>query len=30
MSLSLLSLFVGIWFWLHKADICEHPEEAEE
>lgn len=26
-SISLLCLGVGVWFWIKKADICEHPEE---
>lgn len=30
LGLSLVSLLAGIWFWLHKAEICEHPEEVEE
>ncbi len=30
LGLSLLSLFGGVWFWIHKAEICEHPEEVEE
>lgn len=25
--LSLVSLGIGIWFWVKKAEICEHPEE---
>lgn len=28
-SLSLICLGCGIWFWVHRAEICEHPEEVE-
>lgn len=28
-GISLLCLLVGLWFWLNKAEICEHPEEYE-
>lgn len=26
-SLSLVCLGAGIWFWVHRAEICEHPED---
>lgn len=26
-GISLVTLFIGIWFWLHKVDICENPED---
>lgn len=26
-TVSLACMGFGIWFWLNKADICEHPEE---
>ncbi len=26
-GISIASLLFGIWFWIKKADICEHPEE---
>ncbi len=26
-ALSLVSLIFGIWFWVNRADICEHPED---
>jgi hypothetical protein len=25
-ALSLLSLSFGVWFWVKKAEVCEHPE----
>ena len=24
---SFLFLIFGVWFWVHKAEICEHPED---
>lgn len=27
LGVSLLCLVLGIWFWMHKAEICEHPED---
>lgn len=29
-SLSIISIGLGIWFWIHKAEICEHPEDIQE
>lgn len=29
-ALSLLSLSIGLWFWVHQAEICEHPEDIQE
>lgn len=29
-SVSILSLFGGMWFWIKRAEICEHPEDVEE
>lgn len=26
-AISLVSLTIGIWFWIHQAEICEHPED---
>jgi len=26
-AVSLVSLTTGIWFWVHQAEICEHPED---
>lgn len=28
-ALSMLSMGLGIWFWLNKGKYCEHPEEYE-
>ena len=25
--LSIATLLIGIWFWVHQAEICEHPED---
>lgn len=27
--LSILCLVLGVWFWLKKVEICEHPEDYE-
>lgn len=29
-GISFVCLILGIWFWVHEADICEHPEEFED
>lgn len=26
-GISSICLFVGVWFWVKKSEICEHPEE---
>ncbi|HCM38086.1 MAG: hypothetical protein UV61_C0009G0054 [Candidatus Gottesmanbacteria bacterium GW2011_GWB1_43_11] len=26
-GLSIVCLFAGVWFWVHRAEICEHPED---
>lgn len=26
-SLSFICIIAGIWFWVHRAEICEHPED---
>ena len=30
MSVSLVSLGLGVWFWVKRAQICENPEEIQE
>jgi hypothetical protein len=29
-GLSMLCLILGIWFWVKRGEICEHPEEVED
>lgn len=29
-ALSLVCLILGIWFWINRAEICEHPEDVVE
>lgn len=29
-ALSLICLMLGIWFWINRAEICEHPEDVVE
>lgn len=29
-SVSILSLLGGMWFWVNRAEICEHPEDIED
>lgn len=29
-GISMLCLILGIWFWVKRAEICEHPEEVPE
>lgn len=26
-ALSILCIWLGIWFWIKRAEICEHPED---
>ena len=26
-GISIVCIWIGIWFWVKRADICEHPEE---
>ena len=30
LGLSLLFLMIGVWFWVKRHEICEHPEEIQD